>query len=608
MFRIFPWSNLHDLNLDWIVSKIKNIEDAEKNSAKSASNAEASALEASNSAIQASASANDAQSSANDSASSAEQASGYLGQFGALSNQVDVLTARMNQYESLAEGSTTGDAELQDLRIGADGVTYASAGEAVRSQLNRKLNIFGLPVNYLASGTDLNTLANGTYICQNGTIGRTLINTPYTGQFRMDVFDTRATRLWLLTSDYGDMPYIRKSKGTVFYEWQQITTNAQLVALTNTINTTISDLTNNNIDVDNLKAWMFEKGNINENGGDTTYAEASRIRSKDINHASSTFSLAFITSEYPNASILKHTYDAEGNHLATGGWTRNLTILKDEYFRLIISLDRTSTSTLYTIEDTLSELLLDNTVNNSNNSVRCVCHQGNVGSSDNHCKLEGYLKAYHAGYDMVEGDIKFTSDNIPVVTHDGSFVDATSGDTITIASNTYAFISTCDYYGGKIATLEELINLCKRYGLDVILDQINNAWTDDQFNAIMNIIHKYGYINHTIFMPYTLEGAVKVLDKDAHARIMCGEAYASTSLQPSIDMADAIAIQYPDTDLTVMGSIARLGESIIANGRLNMNSKYKLAVYTVDTVEDKRIYSQYADYLITDMNASLFNI
>lgn len=55
------------------------------------------------------------------------------------SNDVAALSARMDGFSTLTVGSTTGDAELIDARVGANGVTYANAGDAIRAQFELAL-------------------------------------------------------------------------------------------------------------------------------------------------------------------------------------------------------------------------------------------------------------------------------------------------------------------------------------------------------------------------------------------------------------------------------------------------------------------------------------
>ena len=87
-------------------------------------------------------------------------------------NEVAVERSRIDQFVKLTDGSTTGDAELMDIRVGYNGKTYPNAGEAVRDQVKTIHDRIGNVTTLSASNFVNGNLEPGTgvkvgnyYIC-----------------------------------------------------------------------------------------------------------------------------------------------------------------------------------------------------------------------------------------------------------------------------------------------------------------------------------------------------------------------------------------------------------------------------------------------------------
>ena len=88
--------------------------------------------------------------------------------------------ARINKLASLNVGSTTGDAELMDIRVGHNGALYSSAGHAVRDQINELYETSDFLASELGLAKPLTCeFAN----MGNGTDGHLIADSIYRGAF-----------------------------------------------------------------------------------------------------------------------------------------------------------------------------------------------------------------------------------------------------------------------------------------------------------------------------------------------------------------------------------------------------------------------------------------
>lgn len=267
-------------------------------------------------------------------------------------------------------------------------------------------------------------------------------------------------------------------------------------------------------DPQNLKYSMdLNIGDINANGLSYQSNENRRLITTTILH----YDFDVVIPQTNSWMFYLYTYDdASGTNQTAAGWqypsAGDITIPANTFWRMVITVHRNSTDPIYNLYDNnvfkaikLYKKVIDNSnpiVYNPN--MRSVAHQGFSITSETYgnCRLSSYVGAKQHGFDYAECDLQWTSDMIPVCSHDPTFV---SGDeTIDIRQKTWAELQNYTFHGETLASFEQVLSKCKELGLGLYIDK---SWFDQtHFNIMSAIVDKYQMQDNVYWL---LQGAIQ---------------------------------------------------------------------------------------------------
>lgn len=187
------------------------------------------------------------------------------------------------------------------------------------------------------------------------------------------------------------------------------------------------------------------------------------------------------------------------------------------------------------------------------------------------------------GFGYVETDISWTSDDVPVLSHDNDISRCSDG-TGNISSMTYSQLLqydfgswfSADYTGTKIPTAEEFLKLCRALGLHAYLELKNNV-TESHVTALVELVKSCGMSNHVSYISFNATRLGWAKNADASARL--------GFLPSSAITADSVT--------TVQGLLTETNEVFLDADRLyQTDTTIQLAIdadipvelWTVDTV------------------------
>jgi glycerophosphoryl diester phosphodiesterase len=184
--------------------------------------------------------------------------------------------------------------------------------------------------------------------------------------------------------------------------------------------------------------------------------------------------------------------------------------------------------------------------------------------------LPAYRQAIRAGAGILEGDVRFTADQVPVMLHDAT-VDRTTDGAGYVEEMTLAQLRQLDAGGGaKVPPLSSLVTVAKRHGVRLVLELKGSDVSATHVQAFLDVIRSQRMVRATTVQSFDPSNLELVRGMAAHVRT--GLVFANR--RPSIDLAQSLGtVVLPQQDLVTRRRVRRWREAGLTTYTWTLNRR-----------------------------------